>query len=336
MTCHCGRTKANHEPSMHRFTLRKERPMTDQGEIAMGTDPQRVAEEQPTTEAGRALVALDEYDTASLDDADFLRIVLRDLITNVEYLMEEHGTRVIDIEDLRAVAYAERSPAQTPQYTPGGLRYPTVEELNTGVNDGTPMLRPETAALAKCVSAEGNEFMGHDWLPRQQGAARYCPRCDTFQTLTETADAGALDAAIKHLTRFIEDHAYANQDSLFASLDIIRGRRDATPALDGLISPGTVDDVAAAMHAGRLTGCTFTGGKQACSPLDHAPDARSYLAERREAILRAAESPTPEPDYDAINEKARAAIIAVAGVEGPVVDVWGRIQSSEPTPEPDA
>lgn len=33
---------------------------------------------------------------------------LTDLLTNVEYLMEEHGTRVIDIEDLRAVVRDQR------------------------------------------------------------------------------------------------------------------------------------------------------------------------------------------------------------------------------------
>jgi hypothetical protein len=66
----------------------------------------------------------------------------------------------------------------------------------------------------------------------------------------------------------------------------------------GLTSRGTVEDVAVAMHAGRITGCAFTGDKQACSSADHIPDAESYLRERRARIRSEQGERTPRVDSE--------------------------------------
>jgi len=70
--------------------------------------------------------------------------------------------------------------------------------------------------------------------------------------------------------------------------------------VERLISSGTIEDVAAAMHAARITGCAFTGDKQACSPRDHVEDAKVYLRARQNAILaRSASEPAGSaPDIE--------------------------------------
>lgn len=65
--------------------------------------------ETARTEAGRALVALDEYDTASLDDADFLRIVLR---IEAEAVAAERERLRVAVEGLPALTRVSTIPPE--------------------------------------------------------------------------------------------------------------------------------------------------------------------------------------------------------------------------------